>query len=247
MKAEHRKELQTNILADRMGRLVQRIKERPKKRVLLYVVLGAAIVLGLFIFLRVRSTSALAESDHWAWLEDGFQPDMKKLILDFPESNAGKGARFQVAWLWLWDDGLKSLASYPVEVLKVRGEVDDKAGNLEIAKSVFLELKEECKDDPIWEPEVLYALAVIEETRAIRVKDREKHLAEALRLYKELATSKHKDSARGKLAQQRAEDLEKRGQEIHNFYDELNTRLDVEKSFEAREKLRKIGTEKKPK
>ena len=32
MKAEHRKELQTNILADRMGRLVQRMKERPKLR-----------------------------------------------------------------------------------------------------------------------------------------------------------------------------------------------------------------------
>src|SRR5947209_7600143 len=117
MKAEHRKELQTNILADRMGRLVQRMKERPKKRILLYVVLGAVILVGLFIFSRIRSTSALTESEHWAMVEDGFKKDIDDLIKDFPETNAGKAARFQYAWLATWDLGLKILAYDPAEAL----------------------------------------------------------------------------------------------------------------------------------
>ena len=240
MKAEHRKELQTNILADRMGRLVQRMKERPKKRVLLYVVLGGALVLGLFIFFRIRSKAAEEQSDRWSWLDDGFRAEMEQLRLEYPETNPGKAARFQYAWLALWDVGLKELAANPVDVLKVSGEMDDKdkAGNLEVAQNIFLRLRKDCEGDPIWEPEALYALAVIEETRAIRRKDRDKHLKDALRQYKELA-EKHKDSTRGKLARQRAEALEKRGQEIHDFYEELNTRLDIEKRFaDAKKKPR---------
>jgi hypothetical protein len=238
MKAEHRKELQTNILADRMGRLVQRMKERPQKRVLLYVVLGGVLVLGLYIFFRVRSTAALEESDRWSWVEDGFQPEMKALRLEYPQTNPGKAARFQYAWLAVWDVGLKALAADPVDVLKVSGEIDDKPGNLEVAQNILLQLRKDCEGDPIWEPEALYGLAVIEETRAIRPKGRAEHLAAALKMYKNLAEN-HKDSTRGKLARQRAEALEKRGQQIHDFYDELNTRLDIEKRFaEAKKKAR---------
>ena len=231
MKAEHRKELQTNILADRMGRMVQSLKERPKKRIFLYVILAAVIVVGLFIFSRIRAASALEESDHWSWLEDGFQPEMDKLRKEYPETNAGKAARFQYAWLAVWDVGEKILGAEPVEAL----------GNLEVAESLFLKLRKDCEGDPIWEPEALYGLAVIEETKAIRLKDREKHLSDALKMYKNLA-DKHKASARGKQAAKWAEALEKRGQEIHNFYDELNTRFDVEKRFaesDLRDKIKK--------
>jgi hypothetical protein len=231
MKAEHRKELQTNILADRMGRMMQSLKERPKKRVFLYVILAAIVVVGLFIFSRIRAASAQEESDHWSWLEDSFQPEMDKLRKEYPETNAGKAARFQYAWLAIWDVGEKILGAEPVEAL----------GNLEVAESLYLKLRKDCEGDPIWEPEALYGLAVIEETKAIRLKDREKHLSEALKMYKNLA-DKHKNSGRGKLAAQRAEALEKRGQEIHNFYDELNARLEVEKRFaenELKEKIKK--------
>jgi len=238
MKAEHRKELQTNILADRMGRLVQRMKERPKKRALLYVVLGGVLILGLFIFFRIRSAAALEESDRWSWLDDGFQQEMKALRLEYAETNPGKAARFQYAWLAEWDVGLKALAADPVDVLKISGEIDEKPGNLEVAQNILLRLKKDCEGDPIWEPEALYGLAVIEETRAIRRKDRDKHLKEALKLYKNLAEN-HKDSTRGKLARQRAEALEKRGQEIAAFYDELSTSLDIEKRFaDAKKKPR---------
>jgi hypothetical protein len=231
MKAEHRKELQTNILADRMGRMVQGLKERPKKRIFLYVVLGIVVVVGLLIFSRIRATSALDESDRWSWLEDSFQPEMDKLRKDYPETNAGKAARFQYAWLALWDVGEKILGGEPVEGL----------GNLDVAESLYLKLRKDCEGDPIWEPEALYGLAVIEETRAIRLKDRDKHLADALKMYKNIG-DKHKSSARGKLAAQRAEALEKHGQEIHNFYDELNARLDIEKRFadaDLRDKIKK--------
>jgi hypothetical protein len=231
MKAEHRKELQTNILADRMGRFVQRMKERPKKRVLLYVMLIVAVAVGLFIFTRFRSTAALEESERWMWLEDGFQPYMDALREKYPETNAGKAARFQYAWMGVWDDGLKELAVDPVRAL----------GNLDVAERMFLKLKKECDGDSIWEPEALYGLAVIEESRAIRLKERAEHLAEALKQYKNLA-EKHKNSARGKVAAQRAEAIEKRGKEIADFYEEQNSRLDIEKRFadsDLKEKIRK--------
>jgi hypothetical protein len=230
MKAEHRKELQTNVLADRMGRFVQGFKERPKKRVFLFVLLGLVIVVGLLIFMRIRRTEALERSKQWSWLEDGYQPEIRQLIKEFPETNAGKGARFQLAWIWLWDDGLKMLAYYPVQVLKLSGEVDKEPGNLEIAESVFLRLRKDCENDSIWEPEALYGLAVIEETKAIRRKDRNKHLTEAQRMYKKLA-DKYGNSSRGKLAKQRAEALEKQAQQIAEFYEDLNNRLDIEKAF----------------
>jgi hypothetical protein len=231
MKAEHRKELQTNILADRMGRMVQGLKERPKKRIFLYVVLGFAVVVGVLIFTRFRGTAALEESDRWSWLEDGFQPEMDKLREEYRETNAGKAARFQYAWLAIWDVGEKILGGEPVKGL----------GDLEVAENYYLKLRKDCEGDPIWEPEALYGLAVIEETKAIRRKDRDKHLAEALKMYKNIA-DKHKASARGKLAAQRAEALEKRAEEINNFYDELNVRLDVEKRFadaDLRDKIKK--------
>jgi len=223
MKAEHRKELQTNILADRMGRFVQRMKERPKKRVLLYVVLVAVIVVGLFLFFRIRSSATLEESEHWSWLEDGFKPYMDTLFEKYSETNAGKAAWLEIAWMEAWDKGVKILAGDPVVAFQ----------HIDAAEEMYTILRKRCSDDPIWEPEVLYGLAFIEETRAIRLKDRDKHLAEALRQYKNLA-DKYKNSARGKLAQQRAEAIEKRGKEIADFYDELNTRLDIEKRFEAK-------------
>jgi hypothetical protein len=245
MKAEHRKELQTNVLADRMGRLVQRIKERPKKRILLYVVLALIIVVGLFLFSRFRRTSALETSDRWAMIEESFQPEMNELIDKFPETNPGKAARFQYAWLYLWDLGLKNLAKAPVQVLTaVEDEIHDKNGKVTIgtlayAERHFKELAKDCKDDSIWEPEVLYALAVIEEARAIRAKERTKHLTRAKELFQKLAKN-HGNSARGKEAKKRAEALEKRAQEIADFYENLNDRLDVEREFErAKKKFKK--------
>jgi len=228
MKAEHRKELETNILADRMGHLIQRMKHRPQRRVYLYVIAGLIVLVGLFIFYNMRKTSSAEASERWRWLEDGFRPYIDKLKADYKETNEGKAARFQYAWLAGWDEGLALLGAQPVQAF----------ADLEVAESYYRGLREDCAGDPVWEPEALYALAVIEETRALRAKDRDKHLDRAKSLYRELS-EKHKDSAHGRSAKKRAELLEKKSKEIAEFYADLELRLDVEKQFFEAEQFKK--------
>ena len=67
MKAEHRKELQTNALADRLGRLLQGVQSKPSSGVVLFgglIVLAVAILLGwrYYYTARARSRSALRAS-----------------------------------------------------------------------------------------------------------------------------------------------------------------------------------------
>ena len=60
MKAEHRKELQTNALADRMGRFFQRMKARPRKKsvFLWFVVILVVVVAGGYLWVRSKKSSA---------------------------------------------------------------------------------------------------------------------------------------------------------------------------------------------
>lgn len=231
MKAEHRRELETNVLADRMGRLVKQMQTRPKRRVVLYVIAGVIIVVGLFVFYRVRETAADERSQQWAWLEDGFRPFLDQLRVENPDSNAGKAARFQYAWLFTWDFGLKRLGADPVTALDA----------LENADKLYKRLAEDCAGDPVWEPEALYAQAVIEEARAVRKTERDKHLDKALSLYKKVS-NEHPDSAHGKMAKKRVALLENKdkAREIADFYDSLGERLDVEKRLGEAEMMEKL-------
>lgn len=207
MKAEHRKELETNILADRMGRLVRKVKTRPKGRTLLYVFLTIVALLVLIIFWRLRLESAREASALWTDLEDGSRPSIDRLSgglnwfakqgkeESYGTTNAGKAARFQLAWFIFWERGVKFLSVAPQLALT----------ELERAELMYLDLAEACKGDPLWEPEALYNLAVIEETRAVQDRD---HLRKARELYEKLATNEeYKETAHGKLAAERAERL----------------------------------------
>ncbi|MBM4072473.1 MAG: hypothetical protein FJ271_26625 [Planctomycetes bacterium] len=216
MKAEHRKELETNVLADRMGRLVQRMKERPKRRTTLYLVLGLVLFIGVFVFYRMRTGAVRERSERWVMLEDGFVQYIEALRKQDPDTNPGKAARLQYAWLANWDLGLKLLGVEPSFALS----------NMEKAEVMYLKLAEECAEDPVWEPEALYSLAIIQETKAVRAKDRSQHLDDALKRYKDLA-SKYKNSAHGKDAAKRAELLEKNRPQIVSFYRDLQDRLNI--------------------
>ena len=229
MKAEHRKELETNILADRMGRMVQRIKDRPRRRTMLYVVLGLIVLVGLFIAYRMRQGAIRERSERWVMLEDGFKPYIDLLKKDEPETNPGKAARFQYAWLATWALGLKLLGIDSAQALE----------NMEVAETLYRQLAKDCADDPVWEPEALYSLAIIEETKAVRAKERSQHLDNALKQYQELANNKkHKSSARGKDAAKRAEILEKNRPRIVSFYEELQNRLKIPEEAPPEPKLK---------
>ena len=66
MKAEHRKELQTNVLADRLGKAIQGIKEGPSRGTMLFVGVVALAGLLIFVWWYFWSTSQAAESARWA-------------------------------------------------------------------------------------------------------------------------------------------------------------------------------------
>lgn len=220
MKAERRKELQTNVLADRMGRLAQQVKSRPR-RSLVVILLVLLVAGGGWVFNQWRKGSASENSELWVKLDDGQKKYIDELKGVYPTQNVGKAARFQFAWLAFWNQGVKLMG----------GDSKLAHRNINLAKRLYLDLREECKDDQVWEPEALYHLAVIEETLAAYDRD---HLKEAQKLYNDLAShAKYQDSAYGQMARERGKLLERDSREgkyddIVRFYQDLQNRLKLQ-------------------
>ncbi|HYT91208.1 MAG TPA: tetratricopeptide repeat protein [Gemmataceae bacterium] len=222
MKAEHRKELQTNALADRMGRMIQRMKARPSKNTVLTWILIIILGLAVVFFLLTRRGTTTTNSTRWTQFEGGHYADIATLS-KLTSGYQSKAARFQLAWLALWEEGIKTI---PL----------DAAGGLKkitLAKEAYRRLAEECKDDPILGPEALYNIAVAEEASAVR--EPTKHLEAARDAYKRVV-EKFPDSALAKHAKQRAEELadltdDEKGGRILRFYIELGGRREVIESL----------------
>ena len=118
MKAEHhRKELQTNLLADRLGRAVQTLTQAPSRSTLVYVGLAALVVLLILAWRWFSASSEASSSERWARLDglvfgeqlDGFLQDR-----EVQGSRQGLVARFKEARLLL-QEGLRDLASRKTE------------------------------------------------------------------------------------------------------------------------------------
>lgn len=215
MKAEHRKELETNLLADRMGRMVQRVKGGPQKKTVLLAVCALVVVVAILLVLRSRSENKAENSLLWMYVEDGAGPYVQKIISEpeYAQTTQCKVVKFHLAKLRLWDEGLKLMGHSSAEAFK----------RIDIAAKIYESLAEECKDDPVFEPEALFALAVIEETQTLRSQDK---LDSAKAKYKELA-DKYPDSAYGKLAKKQAENLEAHRPDVLNLYQELQISFNV--------------------
>jgi hypothetical protein len=234
MKAEHRKQLQTNVLADRMGRFVQTLKQRPRKRTLLYVALGIAVVVTIVVILRIRTRGAEEESRRWVMLDNGnrlyldelagvqVSEDGQRITVPYEwkygKMNVGKAARLEYVWFTFWDDGVKLLAARPENALR----------SINFARNLYAKLAEDnCKGDPVWEPESRYCIAVAEECFAVL--DR-KYLDSARTKYAEVA-KQFPNSAAGKRAEQRAEILKEKSatlERARKFYADLERDLGID-------------------
>jgi hypothetical protein len=225
MKAEHRKELQTNALADRMGRMVQRIKTPPNRRSVLWIVIVAVLVVaGLVLLWRWNSRRTLT-SNLWVAVDEGRLlyltkrgTEASELLTEYAGTKPGAAARFQLGYTRLWDTGVKLLAAQPTLALK----------SISSAEKLFKDLHEECKDDPVLGPEAAYALAVIEETRA--VEDRN-NLDRAKQAYQDVA-NRYKASAAGRAAGERAKYLEDNAIQVGDFYASLQNAVGLFHSLE---------------
>jgi len=223
MKAEHRKELHTNALADRMGRMVQQVKTGPSRRAVLWLIL-ALIAVVVFVGWTIYSNNKRnTMSQMWADVgEDSitsysrvdtpqgarYRLVLVPLLKEYQDANPGLAARYQLAWATFWEQGLKQMGVNAAQALDT----------LDGAEKMFSDLSEECKDDPVWGPEAAYALAVIQESRTVKERTA---LDKAITRYRGVQ-SKYKDSALGKSAAQRAEYLEKNRDRVEDFYGVMN-------------------------
>jgi predicted negative regulator of RcsB-dependent stress response len=188
MKAQHRKDLQTNVLADRLGRLLRNAKEGPSRQVLVIwgvVLLAAAIGLGWWYFSRHSEQENSAENRDLQ--EATTRDDYKKIADAHPNTPAGRMARLQLARMSL-REGLEHIYS---------GLSDDRANarsRLEEARDSYRQLATDFKDSPIIVQQCLMGEAKAQESLG--------QLDDALAVYQRLA-NEYPDSALGKEAKER--------------------------------------------
>ncbi len=163
MKAEHRKELHTNLLADRMGKLLQSVKAGPSPNAWV-IWIGLGLIVLTVIAWRVYSSRSLeSRSDLWVKIDEALHDEtgMQSKLGDLAAANKGtlpgRVARFQLARRHL-QEGVRTL---PADAF--RTEAVDK---LKKARDEFTQLAGEFADDPILGPEALMNRARAEEALA---------------------------------------------------------------------------------
>ncbi len=239
MKAEHRKELQTNVLADRMGRVIQGMKRGPSRSSLVTVVLVLLVAGAVMFFLWRLSRAREREAQRWVeferldnpmaygpkfqmWLQQSGVSNMTHFDLaqlyllylrqEQAQTMPGRLAAIDLAWIKLNDEGINKLL------------VDrDAIENVKLAKKMYEQALPEIKDDPVLAPEARYAIAVAEETLAVNALDKQKALDSAKKLY-DAVVADYPKSAHAKDAEKRAKALSDREerQRIERFYDNVS-------------------------
>jgi hypothetical protein len=224
MKAGHRKELQTNLLADRMGRLVQGMRSGPKgtSPIVWVIAVVAVVTLGAWYF---ASSNRGSQSAAWLMLDrfstldragSGSDAALRDIARIYPGTIAARTARFQRARLLL-RQGLESIYGFARQTA---------ADNLQEARELFSDLAGECSGDPILEPEAVLGQAKAEEALAgvpkpdPNASESRGDLNKALKLYQRLAKA-YPESFEGQQAAKYAQQLQENRDRIEQFYADL--------------------------
>jgi flagellar basal body-associated protein FliL len=237
MKAEHRKELQTNALADRIGRFFTGLRSSTRSSSLflwLVIILLAGGALTAWILINRGNKKARSEmlvtmdnlptqeelnqamrfhSGGKGELLEETEDKLNAIIDKYPGTPAALQARFYLAQIDYQARGLDQLMT--------PGKGKSAVDSLKKARKSYEQLGEDCKDDPYWEPKALLPVAKIVETLAV---DNIDNLDKARDLYADLA-QKYPDSSQGKEAKRRLKELKDSDQlaEIKKFYADLKT------------------------
>jgi hypothetical protein len=215
MKAEQRKELETNTLADKVGQAMQRVKTGSRRGVLLYVLAAIALIIVAWGLWRWYQVTKKDDSLMWVMLDDGSAAHLTELFSK-EGTEPGKAARLQIAWLTYWDEGVRMIGVDPQGSMK----------KFKLASDIYKKVAEESKDDPIFEPQALLGIAVVEETKAVQDLAALKRATEA---YQVVVDKYGKDDDKGRpVASAEALFAQKR--------------LDILKDKAKREKLEEIYT-----
>lgn len=214
MKAQQRHQLQTNALADRMGRLVEGLRQGPDSRSTIGWVIGGLAIAVFLAWWLVRGFGGW--SAEWVSLDNlGSPSELQRIADDNPGTLPARAARFQEARIRL-RNGLHGL--YSVDRAQA-------VQNVSRARELYRQLAPECKKDAILRQEALMGSAQAEEAligvpKADSTESRGS-LDTALALYKELADS-YPDSFLGKQAAAHLRDLDANDSKVAEFYTKLN-------------------------
>lgn len=240
MKAEHRKELHTNVLADRLGRLIQTVRGGPKSTpVIIWVFLGLA-VLAVGFWYYFASSGKAERSAQWAKLDQAtstamaagdrqeFLKELSQIAKDGKGTMPGRAARFQEA-RFLLQQGLQ----YQFAEFKTEEARQNALESLEEARRLYRQLATESQDVPLLAQEALMGAATAEEAligvpQEKNAEESRGNLDQAIADYEKLASS-YPDSSQGKAARKRADDLREHRQQWQDFYAQINQRSSSKK------------------
>ncbi len=226
MKAEHRKELQTNALADSLGRLIQHLKNlrnfsfkdvhapgyRPTGTVLL---IGAAVLVvaaAIVAYIVLTKTSTTKSSAEWVRIDQAANlEDLDSVIQQNASSQPTRDARFIKA-RYLFTRGQSHL--YARDFGKNPEDVYKEAlKDLEDATALYQKLADECKDSPLLAQEALMNAASASVMQN-KWDDATKYYNDLVKRY---PNCKDADTARDQLKLLESADQRKQLEEMHAF------------------------------
>jgi hypothetical protein len=211
MKAEHRKELQTNALADFLGRIIVGFREgfniRPSQKLMLVlggIAIALAVVIGVWMY---RGSVSRGRSAEWVRLDEAsdlkdLQGIAEKRSIDGPT----RVARFQLARVYM-RRGMENFCSTIADTRKEALE------NLTEAARLYGDLATESKDNPVLTQEALLGIG--------KAKEALNDLDAALTAYQDLV-KRYPESVSGKEAAERVKKLTDNKEQVSTFYKELD-------------------------
>jgi len=204
MKAQHRKELQTNVLADQMGHLLEAAKAGPSHSTM---VVGGIILLVIVLYAgwKFYSQHALTkQSELWLKLDEAANVDsLQTLETQHPGTLPGRVAKLEQARI-NYRDGMKSLFS-TLEASEARDKVQK-------AKDLYEALARESLDSPVLVQEALMGAAKASETLG--------DIEGAVHYYEKLVKDYPK-SALGKEADERLTRIKENPEQFKDLYTRL--------------------------
>jgi len=224
MKADERKELETNSLAAGVQKLVARTKTG--RLVNPYVVAVAlAVVLGAGLWYYLSTEGKKLTSRQWADLEQVVKTNSQVNLEDFAKSNkdsaAARAARLDAARIQLGPEGIGKLNLRDREA---RGKAVE---NVEKARDELQKLADEYKGDPTMQATCLLAaaegeLALVGIPKGTDGRDYRGSVSKAADLYREVAKVVGDKSPVAEQYKKRADELVAKKDEIERLGESLN-------------------------
>jgi hypothetical protein len=206
MKAEHRKELETNVLAQHISRAIEGLKQGPSKTTLYWVGGAVAIVVIVWLFYYFLSSSKASTSERWRELDEAVFPEQYSSFLEgeLKDTPQGRQARFKEAAYDL-DQGLLDPKSPEAQEKIVK------------ATEIYVDLARSVAREPILHQEALMGAA--------RGFEAQGDIDQA-RTYYEQLVNEHPKSALGEKAKKSLERLDDK--------DNRATLAELKKAFSSR-------------